>query len=76
VEEIVGDIQDEYDHEETLHEQINDHEYVFDAKVSLYDFNEIMISTLMIAIMRRWVVLSMLDWTRFPLPEIRLVLTI
>jgi putative hemolysin len=42
VEEIVGDIQDEYDHEETLHEQINEHEYVFDAKVSLYDFNEIM----------------------------------
>jgi len=42
VEEIVGDIQDEYDHEETLHEQINDHEYVFDAKVSLYEFNEIM----------------------------------
>jgi putative hemolysin len=42
VEEIVGDIQDEYDQEETLHEQVNENEYIFDAKVSLYDFNEIM----------------------------------
>ncbi len=42
VEEIVGDIQDEYDHEETLHEQISENEYIFDAKVSLYDFNQIM----------------------------------
>lgn len=42
VEEIVGDIKDEYDHEENLYEQVNDHEYIFDAKVSIYDFNEVM----------------------------------
>jgi putative hemolysin len=42
VEEIVGDIQDEYDHEEKLYEQINENEYVFDAKISIYDFNELM----------------------------------
>ena len=42
VEEIVGDIQDEYDHEETLYEQINEHEYVFSAKISIDDFNDIM----------------------------------
>jgi CBS domain containing-hemolysin-like protein len=38
----VGDIQDEYDHEEKLYEQINENEYVFDAKISIYDFNELM----------------------------------
>jgi putative hemolysin len=42
VEEIVGDIQDEYDHEEKLYEQISENEYVFDAKISIYDFNELM----------------------------------
>ncbi len=42
VEEIVGDIQDEYDHEEKLYEQVNENEYVFDAKISIYDFNELM----------------------------------
>jgi putative hemolysin len=42
VEEIVGDIQDEYDHEERLYEQVNDHEYTFSAKISIDDFNEIM----------------------------------
>ncbi len=42
VEEIIGDIQDEYDREEMLFEQINENEYVFDAKISVDEFNELM----------------------------------
>ncbi|HZO72274.1 MAG TPA: hemolysin family protein [Ktedonobacteraceae bacterium] len=42
VEEIVGDIKDEYDREENLIEKINEYEYIFDAKISIYDFNEVM----------------------------------
>jgi len=42
VEEIVADIKDEYDREENLIEKINEHEYIFDAKISIYDFNEAM----------------------------------
>jgi CBS domain containing-hemolysin-like protein len=42
VEEIVGDIQDEYDHEEVLYEQVNENEYIFDAKISIDEFNELM----------------------------------
>src|SRR5436853_4121143 len=42
VEEIVGDIKDEYDREENLFEKINEDEYIFDAKISIYDFNEMM----------------------------------
>src|SRR6266513_766671 len=42
VEEIVGDIQDEYDREENLYEQVSQSEYIFDAKLGIYDFNEIM----------------------------------
>jgi putative hemolysin len=42
VEEIVGDIKDEYDHEENLYEKVNEHEYVFDAKINIYDFNDLM----------------------------------
>jgi putative hemolysin len=42
VEEIVGDIQDEYDREEKLYEQISENEYVFDAKISIDEFNELM----------------------------------
>jgi putative hemolysin len=42
VEEIVGDIKDEYDREENLYEKVNDHEYIFDAKIGIYDFNDIM----------------------------------
>ncbi len=42
VEEIVGDIKDEYDHEENLYEKINEYEYVFDAKINIYDFNDLM----------------------------------
>ncbi len=42
VEEIVGDIKDEYDHEENLYEQVNEREYIFDAKINIYDFNDVM----------------------------------
>jgi putative hemolysin len=42
VEEIVGDIQDEYDHEETLYEQVNENEYVFSAKISIDDLNDVL----------------------------------
>ncbi|HTI15906.1 MAG TPA: hemolysin family protein [Dictyobacter sp.] len=42
MEEIVGDIQDEYDHEEKLYEKVNENEYIIDAKLSIYDFNELM----------------------------------
>jgi CBS domain containing-hemolysin-like protein len=42
MEEIVGDIQDEYDHEEVLYEKINDDEYIFNAKINIYDFSELM----------------------------------
>ncbi|MBO0780045.1 MAG: CBS domain-containing protein, partial [Ktedonobacteraceae bacterium] len=42
VEEIVGDIKDEYDREENLFEKLSEHEYVFDAKISIHDFNDLM----------------------------------
>ena len=42
VEEIVGDIQDEYDREEKLYEQVNKNEYIFSAKISIDEFNELM----------------------------------
>jgi putative hemolysin len=42
VEEIVGDIQDEYDREENLYEQVTQFEYIFDAKINIDEFNEMM----------------------------------
>jgi putative hemolysin len=42
VEEIVGDIKDEYDHEENLYEKVNDNEYIVDAKMNIYAFNDLM----------------------------------
>jgi len=42
VEEIVGEIQDEYDTEEALYEKISDREAIFDARASIHDVNEIM----------------------------------
>lgn len=42
VEEIIGDIQDEYDKEESLFERVNDTEYIIDAKISIDDFNELL----------------------------------
>lgn len=38
IEEIVGDISDEYDEEETLYQKIDNHTYVFEAKILLNDF--------------------------------------
>ncbi len=40
VEEIIGDIQDEYDREEQLLERISDDEYLVNAKISLDELNE------------------------------------
>jgi len=42
VEEIVGDIQDEYDREEKLYEPISEGEYIFDAKINIDEFNDLM----------------------------------
>ena len=42
VEEIVGDIQDEYDREEKLYEPVKEGEYIFDAKISIDEFNDLM----------------------------------
>ncbi|HYK84251.1 MAG TPA: hemolysin family protein [Ktedonobacteraceae bacterium] len=42
VEEIVGDIQDEYDREEQLYQQVNENEYIFNAKINIDEFNELM----------------------------------
>lgn len=41
LEEIVGEIQDEYDREETAVQQLNEREAVVDARVSLSDLNEL-----------------------------------
>lgn len=42
LEEIVGEIQDEYDTEEPFVEFVNENEYVFDARVDLDDLNRLM----------------------------------
>ena len=43
VEEIVGEIQDEYDQaEELLFQQVGEHEYVFQAKIDINEFNQVM----------------------------------
>lgn len=43
VEEIVGEIQDEYDQaEESLFQKVNEEEYVFQAKIDVNEFNQIM----------------------------------
>lgn len=42
LEEIVGDIQDEYDSETPMAQQIGEREYVFDAQIRLDDVNEIL----------------------------------
>jgi CBS domain containing-hemolysin-like protein len=42
LEEIVGEIQDEYDIEEPFVEFISDNEYIFDARVDLDDLNRLM----------------------------------
>ena len=42
IEEIVGEINDEYDEEEHSYVKINDHTYVFEAKTQLSDFYKIL----------------------------------
>lgn len=42
LEEIVGEIQDEYDAEEPTVEAINEHEYLFDARVPLDEANKLL----------------------------------
>jgi putative hemolysin len=42
LEEIVGEIQDEYDFEEPVFEFISDDEYIFDARMDLDDLNRLM----------------------------------
>lgn len=46
LEEIVGEIQDEYDTEEPFVEFVSDGEYIFDARVDLDDLNRLMDVTL------------------------------
>jgi len=41
LEEIVGDISDEYDTEEKLYTKIDNHTYIFEAKIQLNDFFKI-----------------------------------
>ncbi|VBB48242.1 Gliding motility-associated protein GldE [uncultured Paludibacter sp.] len=41
MEEIVGDINDEYDEEETLYNKVDDQNFVFEAKILLNDFFKI-----------------------------------
>ncbi len=41
IEEIVGEINDEYDEEERTYVKLNDHTYVFEAKTQLTDFYKI-----------------------------------
>jgi CBS domain containing-hemolysin-like protein len=40
IEEIVGEIRDEYDVEEAMIEEVSDHEALFDARVSIRDVND------------------------------------
>jgi magnesium and cobalt exporter, CNNM family len=42
VEEVVGDIKDEYDVEEQLYERVGENEFTIDAKIDLDEFNELM----------------------------------
>jgi CBS domain containing-hemolysin-like protein len=41
VEEVVGDIKDEYDVEEQLYERVGENEFIVDAKIDLDEFNEL-----------------------------------
>jgi len=43
IEEIVGEIRDEYDiNEQEVYQKIDDHEYIFDAKIDLDDLNRLL----------------------------------
>jgi CBS domain containing-hemolysin-like protein len=41
IEEIRGDISDEYDEDETLYQKIDNHTYIFEGKILLNDFFKI-----------------------------------
>ena len=41
IEEIVGDISDEFDDDDIIYSKIDDHNYVFEGKTSLKDFYKI-----------------------------------
>ncbi len=41
IEEIVGDISDEFDDEDIIYSKLDDHNYIFDGKTSLKDFYRI-----------------------------------
>lgn len=41
LEEVVGDISDEYDDEELLYKKINNSTYIFEAKILLIDFSKV-----------------------------------
>ncbi len=42
VEEIVGEIRDEYDQEVALHKQLDENTYLVDAKIDIYTLNELL----------------------------------
>src|SRR5262249_36316745 len=42
VEEIIGDIKDEYDQEELLFERVGENEFIVDAKISLDELSELL----------------------------------
>jgi CBS domain containing-hemolysin-like protein len=46
VEEIVGEIQDEYDSEEAIYRQVAENEFEFDARIDIDDLNEVLDSDL------------------------------
>lgn len=46
LEEIVGEIQDEYDTEEPFMEVLSDNEYLFDARIDLDEFNQLIDASL------------------------------
>lgn len=52
IEEIVGEIHDEYDDEERTYAVLNDHTWVFEAKTQLTDFIRL----------RRWTRKSLMKW--------------
>lgn len=42
LEEIVGEIRDEYDQEVALHKQLDENTYLVDAKIDIYTLNELL----------------------------------
>jgi CBS domain containing-hemolysin-like protein len=42
IEEIIGDIRDEYDHEEAEYTEVSENVYIVDAGIDLDDFNDLL----------------------------------